>query len=173
MSNAVLDTVVGDPRIVTRSPALVGHEPRVEEDLPIGWQRLWLAAQSRPWRSLAVVAAGEGLSTARAARVLARAGASHLGDVVELIDATAVTLQQLRAITGSCVDRPDGAPRVILALGPVLESPASLALARAADAALLCVTLGETSIAEAQRTIAEIGQARFVGSMCLGRGEDR
>jgi hypothetical protein len=62
---------------------------------------------------------------------------------------------------------------VLIALGPVLERPASLALAQAADAAILCLVLGDGSIAEATRTIEEIGRERFLGSVILRARKDK
>jgi hypothetical protein len=141
--------------------------------LEIGWQRLWLATQCRQWNSLALVPAGEGVPTMRVARALARAGACHLGHTVEVSDATSIELGQLRASIEAWVQRRRGAERTILALGPVLASPATAALARAADAAILCVPLGESSIAEAQRAIAEVGPERFLGSVCWRGGKGR
>ena len=169
MSSAVLEAEIDRERL--EAPSTARFAP-VEAALPIEWQKLWLATQLRPWRSLAVVRVGEGVPTVRIARTLAGAGACHLGLVVELVDATSITLGQVRVSTEVWIERRGGAERILLALGPVLTSPASLALAQVADAAILCVTLGESSIAEAQRTIEEIGHARVLGSVCLRRGEE-
>jgi hypothetical protein len=162
-------------RLVDRTPALEAPA-RANPELgypSIDWQKLWLATQRRPWRSLAVVPVGEGVSAVRVARALAHAGACHLGHTVEVIDASSITLEQLRASTEAWIER-RGAERVFLALGPVLTSPASLALAQSADAAIVCLMLGESSIVEAQRTVEEVGKPRFLGSVCLRRGrEDR
>jgi hypothetical protein len=133
----------------------------------IAWQRLWLATQRRPWRSLAVIPAGTGAKTPRIARALAGVGSSHLGLSIRVTDATAITLAGLEACLNAWIEPRDSLRRVLLALGPVLEDPASLALAQAADAAILCLVLGESSISEAERTIEEVGRARFVGSMIL------
>ncbi len=54
-------------------------------------------------------------------------------------------------------------PTVIMALEPVVSSPLGIAIASAADAALLCVTLGETPLASAKRTIELVGRERFIG----------
>lgn len=168
MNDVELEAVVDWGRLSNRSPASGSAA------VPIGWQSLWLATQCRPWRSLALVPVGPGVPTVRAARALARASACHLGQEVELIDATSITLGEVRAATEAWIEPRTGTDRVFIALGPVLTSPPSLALALAADAALLCVTLRESSIAEAQRTIEEIGQPRFLGTVCLRRGgEDR
>jgi hypothetical protein len=169
MSSAGLEAVVDRGRVRPRSPA---SGAPAEAALPIEWQKLWLGTQRRPWRSLAVVPVDDGIPTVRVARALAGAGACHLGHVVELIDATSITLAQLRTSTEAWIERRGSAERLLIALGPVLTSPASLALAQAADAVILCVRLGESAVAEAQRTIEEIGRERFLGSVCLRRGEE-
>jgi hypothetical protein len=133
----------------------------------IEWQKLWLATQRRPWRSLAVVPVGGGVPTARVARALAEVGSGHLGPGMMVTDATSVTLEGLRASMQSWTKRRGPIDRVLIALGSVLERPASLALAQAADASILCVVLGDSSISEATRTIEEVGRRRFLGSVIL------
>jgi hypothetical protein len=133
----------------------------------IEWQKLWLATQRRPWRSLAVVPVGGGIPTARVVRALAEVGSGHLGPGLMVTDATNVTLEWLRASMESWTKRRGRIDRVLIALGPVLERPGSLALAQAADAAILCLVLNESSIAEAARTIEEVGRERFLGSVIL------
>jgi hypothetical protein len=57
----------------------------------------------------------------------------------------------------------DRAPAVIVALESVMVHPLGVAVASAADAALLCITLGETPVASARRTIELVGRDRFIG----------
>lgn len=54
-------------------------------------------------------------------------------------------------------------PSVIVALEPVVSNPLGIAVTLAADAALLCITLGETSLASAKRTVELVGRERFIG----------
>lgn len=133
----------------------------------IAWQRLWLATQRREWRSLAVIPVGGRIATPPVARSLVSVGSSHLGALIRLNDATAITIAGLGACLRGLTDPRESAARVIVALGSVLENPASLAVAQAADVAILCLVLGESSISEAERTIEEVGRARFVGSLIL------
>jgi hypothetical protein len=133
----------------------------------IAWQRLWLATQRREWRSLAVIPVGGRIATPPVARALVSVGSSHLGAAIRLNDATAITIAGLGACLRGFTHPRESAARVIVALGSVLENPASLAVAQAADAAILCLVLGESSISEAERTIEEVGRARFVGSLIL------
>ena len=128
----------------------------------IAWEKIWLAVQRRPWRSLAVIPVGPGAFTPRVAGALAEVGSRHLGLPVRVTDATGLTLSRLETFLGEFRAR-----RGIIALGPVLESPASLALARAADAVVLCLVLGESSISAAEQTVEEVGRPRFLGSVLL------
>ncbi len=54
-------------------------------------------------------------------------------------------------------------PTLIVALEPVVSNPLGIAITLAADAALLCVTLGETPLASAKRTVELVGRERFIG----------
>lgn len=128
----------------------------------IAWEKVWLDAQRRPWRSLAVIPVGSHALALDVARALAGVGSCHLGLSLRVIDATGITLSRLEGFLSELRAR-----QGIFALGPVLESPAGLALARAADAALLCLTLGESAISGAQQTIEEVGKTRFLGSVLL------
>jgi hypothetical protein len=60
-------------------------------------------------------------------------------------------------------------PRVIVALEPVVANPFGIAVALASDAALLCLTLGETRLDSARRTVELIGPERFVGCAVVRR----
>ena len=151
--------VEGEPEIAP--PASI-RESAVETADAVAWEKIWLATQRRPWRSLAVIPAGPGAFTLGVARALADVGSRHLGLPVRVTDATGVTLSRLEASLSELRAR-----RGIVALGPVLERPASLALARAADAVVLCLVLGESAISGAQQTIDEVGRERFLGSVLL------
>jgi hypothetical protein len=151
----------------TRDEASPDDDATLVQSSVFAWQRVWLATQRRKWRSLAVIPAGGPVATLRVARALVGVGSCHLGSRIRVVDATAIRLAELGACLRGLTDPKESRGPMILALGPVLESPASLALAQAADAAVLCLVLGESSIAEAERTIEEVGRARFVGSLVL------
>jgi len=131
------------------------------------WQRLWLALQSRPWRSLAIVPAAEGAPrdfSVRIAVTLSRTGMVHLGRPVQVADATNVPLAHLTQLMDEisrCTR--DGDP-IIVALAPTPGSPLTVSIAQATDAALLSVLLGRMSTAQMKRTVAQIGTSRFLGS---------
>lgn len=167
-ANGFKDSRDPAPRARLEAPASGAHLGLAEG---VDWQRLWFATQQRPWRSLAVIPVGRGVRTLLIARILAEVGSRHLGPCVQAADATTVTLDVLQASMDAWMKRPGSTERVLLALGPVLESPPSLALAQAADAAILCIALGESSISEASRTVDEVGRERLVGSVVFRKGQ--
>lgn len=156
-----------EPTVAAEEPAEPLDDVAIDPDSAIAWQRLWLSTQRREWRSLAVIPVGGRIATPPVARTLVSVGSTHLGALIRLNDATAITIAGLGACLRGLTDPRESAARVIVALGSVLENPASLAVAQAADAAILCLVLGESSISEAERTIEEVGRARFVGSLIL------
>jgi hypothetical protein len=131
------------------------------------WQRLWLALQSRPWRSLAIVPAAEGAPkdfTLRIAVTLSRTGMVHLGRPVQVADATNVPLAYLTQLMDEisrCTK--DGDP-ILVALAPAAGSPLTVSIAQATDAALLGVMLERMSSSQMKRTVSQIGANHFLGS---------
>jgi hypothetical protein len=130
------------------------------------WQRLWLAIEARPWRTLALIPAGEGASPDFAlfvAMTLSRTGMVHLGSPVQVADATQVQLNQLSGFLGEVQRTTNDGARLLIALPPA-GSAITGAIAQAADAAVLCVLLERMSTTEAKRTVKLVGASRFVGA---------
>lgn len=134
------------------------------------WHRMWLVTQSKPWRTLALVPVAAAMSRTfvlDAAVSLARAGMAQLGAQVHVADATSVSFEnslefkaQLRAT------QEDG--RVIVAFAAPSESALTIPLARAVDAAILCVALGEARSAQAKEIVDSIGAHLFLGAVTFG-----
>jgi hypothetical protein len=59
------------------------------------------------------------------------------------------------------------AGQVVVAIQPVVVEPLGIAVAHAADAVVLCVKLGRTSLEHARRTIELIGESRFIGAVVV------
>src|SRR4051812_22557108 len=62
------------------------------------WQRLWLTLDRMPWRTLALIPAGEGAPadfTLTLAVMLSRTGMSHVGAPIMVADGTQIPLNQL------------------------------------------------------------------------------
>jgi hypothetical protein len=131
------------------------------------WQRLWLAMQVRPWRSLALVPAGKGAPidfSLRIAVTLARTGMVHLGSPVQVADATRVPLAYLTQFTEEVRRCTRAGDLILVALASIEENPLTTSIAQASDAALLCVLLEHMPSSHAKKTVAQIGAPRFVGS---------
>jgi len=131
------------------------------------WQRLWLAIQSRPWKTLALIPAGEGASldfTPRVAMLLSRTGMVHLGRPVQVADATHVPLNQLTAFFNEVARSTSQGERLLIALPPAGKNAITVEIAQASDAALLCILNERMSGSAAKRTVKLVGAARFVGS---------
>jgi hypothetical protein len=123
-----------------------------------------------PWRTLALLAAGEGAArdfTLNLAVTLSRTGMSHVGAPILVADCTEVPLNQLNSILADIRACCDGGERVILALSAVAESPTTVALAGAADGVVLCVMLGKMLSSDAKRTIAAVGSSKIFGSVIV------
>jgi hypothetical protein len=135
-------------------------------------QQLWFMLARSRWRSIALVPADEGGSTAALAASLAEVGRQLREGAV-----TALQLPRLDYITASGIadaiaaaGRGEGVPenlQVIIALPPVLDDPLGVAIAHAADAAVLCVDMKRSRLKSARRTIELVGRERFVGSILL------
>ncbi|HYQ44926.1 MAG TPA: hypothetical protein VER11_23230 [Polyangiaceae bacterium] len=131
------------------------------------WQRLWLAIQSRPWRTLALIPAGEGASldfTPRVAMLLSRTGMVHLGKPIQVADATHVPLNQLTAFFNEVARSTGQGERLLVALPPAGKNAITVEIAQASDAVVLCIMNQRMTGSEAKRTVKLIGAARFVGS---------
>jgi hypothetical protein len=72
--------------------------------------------------------------------------------------------------SGPIVLAPAG--QVIVAVQSVVQQPLGIAVARAADAVVLCVEMGHTRIAAAKRTIELIGRERIAGCVLVHRGAE-
>lgn len=150
-----------------------GEEPlrAVEPPSPEA-QQLWFMLAKRRWTSLALVPADEGVSTAALAASLAEVGRQLNEGAV-----TALQLPRLDYITASGIanaisaaGRGEGVPedlQVIIAIPPVISQPLAVAVAQAADAAVLCVQLGRTRLSAARRTMELVGRELWVGSILL------
>ncbi len=132
------------------------------------WERIWMRAQARSWRTIAVVPCDERVSSPSfdVAQFLMGVGA-HLGDTIGLADFRDVRLVHASAFLEVAAWHVDSGERLVFAMRSIAENPASVRFAQAADCAILCVSLGETSIAAVRDTIEQVGRDRFVGSLIV------
>ena len=137
------------------------------------WQRLWLAIEKQPWKTLSLVPAGGGADadfTLMLAVALSRTGMTHLGEPVVVADGTAVALNELGDFISDLQECTAQASRLIVALPPITSSPTAPTIAKATDASLLCVLLEKMGWAQARETLRIVGSARFLGSVIIRPG---
>ena len=126
---------------------------------------LWFAVQGRPWLSLAVLPAGPGESSLGVANALYDVGALVSGGPIRLLDARAVTLASSASFIvnmSSLVSAPGerrtgGTQRAVVVLSSVIDQLAGVPIVLAADAVLLTLTLGKTTLDSARRTLELVG----------------
>ena len=131
------------------------------------WQRLWLAVESRPWRSLALIPAAEGASLEFSliiAMTLSQTGMVHLGRPIQVADATRVPLNQLAAFSNEVKRCTSNGERLLVALPPTGSNAVTASIAQSIDAAVLCILATKMSSGDAKRTVKLVGATRFIGS---------
>jgi hypothetical protein len=129
-------------------------------------QRLWLRLLRHEWRTLAVVPGEEGMSTYEVARLLVDLGVRH-GESIGLFDVGAVEIEEILGVIKVACKQMSDRDRIIFAARSIKENLATIPLARATDGAVLCVSLGSTSLALVEETIEQVGKDRFFGSLLL------
>ncbi len=133
----------------------------------VGLQKLWLATQKREWRSLAVVAGSKGVSTLEVADTLAKIAWWYRGQPTCVVDLRDLSLRLVEHQLQEIAAQTKHGERVIIALRSVSENPTVVAVAELADAVVMCVELGKTTMSSAEKTVEEIGRARFLGTIVL------
>lgn len=133
-------------------------------------QHLWLGLEKRPWRSLAVMSASKGVATLAAANSLAKIAWWYTGVPTCVFDMRDLSLRLLEHQLRDMATQLNGGERIFIALRSTTENPTAVPLAKAADAAVLCVELGKTDMRAAERTLEAVGRAKFLGTILVPRG---
>jgi hypothetical protein len=94
------------------------------------------------------------------------------GKEVSLADLRSVELHDANAYLEVMRRHVTRGERVVLVLGSCFDHPATIPFTRAADCALLCVTMGATRQAKAAQTVERIGKERFLGSVLVNAPEE-
>jgi hypothetical protein len=134
-------------------------------------QQLWLALQKRQWRSLAVISANKGVDSLAAANRLAKIAWWYTGVPTCVFDMRDLSLRLLEHQLRDMAGQLQGGERIFIALRSTSENPTAAPLAQAADAAVLCVELGQTDVKAARRTIDVVGRERFIGTLLVPKDE--
>jgi hypothetical protein len=130
------------------------------------WQRMWVRTRSAEWRTLALVPADDHTSTLGVAHLIARLALDH-GEQVRVADMRALMPKHVDALFSGIRPGLDDGSRVVFAARPTSTSAVTVPIARAADCAILCVSLGSTSLDSIKDTIEQIGHKHFLGSLIV------
>ncbi len=131
-------------------------------------QRLWFATLKKDWSSLVVLPAHPGGAALSVGRALAQVAALHKDVPIKLISGEGADLQNATRLIIDMTTHVAQGGLVIVVLESLVSNPAGIPVALAADAALMCIQLGETDFESAERTIDLIGgPSRLVGSVTL------
>jgi hypothetical protein len=148
-----------------------------EPDSAAKLRELWFAITRRRWATLVMIPAHEGGSALNLAYELVEAGSALRRKPVELISAEGMDLTTASgwlfdALSGSLrppaleanagTVQPEGFERIVV-LESIASNSMSVPVAQAADAVLLVVEQGESTLSAARMTVAAIGRDRFVG----------
>jgi hypothetical protein len=130
------------------------------------YQRIWMRVASRDWRTLAIVPAEDGMSTYDVAHLIVTLGAFH-GESIGVFDFREVRMNRALEVLEEAELQLERGERIVFATRSIRENLATIPLARATDGAVLCVSLGSTSMRFAEETIEQIGKDRFLGSILV------
>jgi hypothetical protein len=138
-------------------------------------QALWFSLQNKPWSSLAVIPAGPGESSLAAANALYDVGALVSGGPMRLLDARMVTLAStasfilnMTSLVAASGERRSGpGQRAVVVLASVIDQPAGIPIALTADAVVLTLVLGTTTLDAARKTVELVGADRVLGCILL------
>jgi hypothetical protein len=161
-------TVAND--FVGRGQTLASEEPSrgsVEASWDrTDWQRMWLRTQSLDWKTLALVPGDDQTSTLDVANLIAKLALAH-GESINVADMRGLRLKHVGAFLEGIRWETNRGARTVLATGSTSTNLATVSIARAADCAILCVSLGSTSLSGIRGTIEQIGQKHFLGSVLV------
>ncbi len=128
-------------------------------------QRLWFATLKKEWNCLAVIPAHPGGSASVVGKSLAKVASLHKESSIKLISGEGCDLTGASRLIIDMTSHVSQGGIVIVVLDSVVSNPAGVPVALAADAALLCVQLGQADTESGRRTIELIGENRFVGAV--------
>jgi hypothetical protein len=136
------------------------------------WQRVWLRTRTMEWQTLALVPGDDRTPTFEVANLIARLAHDH-GEVVRVADVRGLKPQHVESFLAGARWETNTGTRLVFATRSVADNMATISLARAADCAILCVSLGSTSLASVRDTIEQVGRKHFLGSLLVGAAAGR
>jgi len=142
--------------------------PNVWDDIRL--QKLWLAAERSPWRSLAVLGAGPSVDTFPVAELLAQLAWRYRGQPSNVLDLRDLSMRLIEYEVQEMRAQVASGARLVVALRSIFENPTAAPIAQQADVVILCIKLGQTTLKSARESVAAVGRNRVLGSIVLGPG---
>ncbi|MEP7346273.1 MAG: hypothetical protein ABI877_13455 [Gemmatimonadaceae bacterium] len=133
------------------------------------WAHSWFTIVRHPWTSLVLVPADDVTSSMYVARKLADVAALHHSEPVTVVDAESLGAKDLNELMPQLEERVRAGGRILIAVRSPLTHHSAVPIARAADAAVLIVTIGRSRFNDSRRTIDCVGTGSFVGSITIPR----
>ncbi len=158
---------------VRKGRQLGGYVVLDSEDGARALQPVWFELRERKWNTLAVVPVGPGQATAEVAKGIADVARSFEGLEIEVWDAAGASIEEVRGVLREIESKAPGKQRVIIALDSPEIEPSTLPLCRAADAAVLLVTLEHSTMRDARTVVSKVGEDKFVGGVTLRLSKGR
>jgi hypothetical protein len=131
------------------------------------WERLWLATLRFPWTTLGFVPIGEALATPAIAAALAAVGWHNNEGAVVARDASQVSLATLKSELSSLIDSPGERRSHAGGAAAAAREPRGTRAGARPDALVLCISFGESPIAEAEQVLVDVGRARVLGTVIV------
>ena len=139
-----------------------------ETTIPEGdWQHLWFSLQSTPWSALAILPADSGINVRGIAAALVDVGQKSGAADLMLVNGIGVPFGDVQNLVDVIETNKRRGMHIIVACDHLEDSPATLALTRAASGAVLVVRLGQSRFASARKAIEAVGRERVIASVTL------
>jgi hypothetical protein len=129
--------------------------------------RAWFALSQFDWRSVALVPADPATPAAAIANAIAVAGANFSDSLLGLLVVHGLTPVTARSVLTEIGQRSAHGERSLVVTDSPIVDPLVIPVARAVDACILVVHLGDTNLADARETITAIGEERFIGCITI------
>jgi hypothetical protein len=133
------------------------------------WPGVWFSLAEHQWSSLVIVPAHPDVSASATARALVAAARVYEERPVSVLDADDIAPSSVREVIARIEEKARAGELTVIALPSPLRNHSAIPIARAADAAVLLVSLGKSEFDDSRKTIDQIGRSRFLGAVNLSR----
>lgn len=137
----------------------------------VAGRRLWVSALAHEWKVLALVPAEPGVSLRDTARALEQVASREGGEALLRVDGAGASLKTATALVEGLRAHLETGGRGVVVVDAPADEPAAVPLALCADAVVIGVRLGKTTVEDVERTRAAVGNAKVIGSVLVEEAE--